>query len=481
MIYLSILLIILSLVIFVLLYQRQVAIRQALEPKDEQLHRLDLECQRLRGELAQRENQLEQLRQEHSQRLQQLARLEEQTQQQEAFKAELASLQQDYLQSQTSLSAQSQELRQLHEQLATSRAEQGEISQTLRESFRNLATEVLQGQRAELSTRNLEQLAPLKEELQRFSEQVGKVYNEEARERFSLRNEITQLVKRSQELSQETTQLTQALKGDSKVQGDWGEMILERILEQSGLRRDEEYFVQQTLRDAEGRVTTEDNKGRLRPDVLVKYPNGGTLVIDSKVSLTAYLSYLAAETEEQREQAAAAHLLSVRKHIDELATKRYDTHTAGSPNFVMLFIPNEPAYILALSRDKQLWEHAYRKNVILVNGTNLIASLRLAQDMWQRERQDRNVEQILKRANNLYDKVVAFGKQFITLGNHLQNALESYEGAKSSLASGQGNLVSQFEKLRKLGLSPKYKLTTVLPSAELEDEDEGEDKGQQDA
>ena len=476
MLYLSILLVCLSLIIFVLLYQRQAAIRQALEPKDEQLKRLDLECQRLRGELTQRESQLEQLRQEHSQRLQQLARLEEQTQQQEALKAELASLQQDYLQSQTSLSAQSQELRQLREQLAASRAEQGEISQTLRESFRNLATEVLQ-----LSTRNLEQLAPLREELQRFSEQVGKVYNEEARERFSLQREIMQLVERSQALSQETTQLTQALKGDSKVQGDWGEMILERILEQSGLRRDEEYFVQQTLRDAEGRViTTEDNKGGLRPDVLVKYPNGGTLVIDSKVSLTAYLNYLGAETEEQREQAAAAHLLSVRHHIDELAAKRYETHTTGSPNFVMLFIPNEPAYMLALSRDKQLWEYAYRKNVILINGTNLIASLRLAQDMWQRERQDRNVEQILERANLLYDKVVSFGDQFVTLGDRLQKALESYEGAKKSLDSGRGNLVSQFEKLRKLGLNPKRKLSSALPSAELGDEEE-EDEEQQEA
>ena len=469
MLYLSILLICLCLVIFVLLYQRQAAIRQALEPKDEQLKRLDLEGQRLRGELAQRESQLEQLRQEHSQRLQQLARLEEQTQQQEALKAELTSLQQDYLQSQTSLSAQSQELRQLREQLAASRAEQGEISQTLRESFRNLATEVLQGQRAELSTRNLEQLAPLREELQRFSEQVGKVYNEEARERFSLQREIMQLVERSQALSQETTQLTQALKGDSKVQGDWGEMILERILEQSGLRRDEEYFVQQTLRDAEGRlITTEDNKGGLRPDVLVKYPNGGTLVIDSKVSLTAYLNYLGAETEE--------HLLSVRHHIDELAAKRYETHTAGSPNFVMLFVPNEPAYMLALSRDKQLWEYAYRKNVILINGTNLIASLRLAQDMWQRERQDRNVEQILERANLLYDKVVAFGDQFVTLGDRLQKALESYEGAKKSLDSGRGNLVSQFEKLRKLGLNPKRKLSSALPSAELGDEEEDEEQ-----
>ena len=335
---------------------------------------------------------------------------------------------------------------------------------------------MLQGQRAELSTRNLEQLAPLREELQRFSEQVGKVYNEEARERFSLQREIMQLVERSQALSQETTQLTQALKGDSKVQGDWGEMILERILEQSGLRRDEEYFVQQTLRDAEGRViTTEDNKGGLRPDVLVKYPNGGTLVIDSKVSLTAYLSYLGAETEEQREQAAAAHLLSVRHHIDELATKRYETHTAGSPNFVMLFVPNEPAYMLALSRDKQLWEYAYRKNVILINGTNLIASLRLAQDMWQRERQDRNVEQILERANLLYDKVVSFGDQFVTLGDRLQKALESYEGAKKSLDSGRGNLVSQFEKLRKLGLNPKRKLSSALPSAELGDEEEDEE------
>ena len=141
----------------------------------------------------------------------------------------------------------------------------------------------------------------------------------------------------------------------------------------------------------------------------------------------------------------------------------------------MLFVPNEPAYMLALSRDKQLWEYAYRKNVILINGTNLIASLRLAQDMWQRERQDRNVEQILERANKLYDKVVSFGDQFVTLGDRLQKALESYEGAKKSLDSGRGNLVSQFEKLRKLGLNPKRKLSSALPSAELGDEEEDEE------
>lgn len=472
MIYLLSFLLVMALANVAVLYQRYTKLQSEQQQLQLEQQRLQQTERELRADLAQSAAQREELLRQQGEQLQQLARLQEQLRHAEQLQASLESLQSRYTDSQRQISAQAQQLKQLTEQLTESRQQQTQVSETLRESFRNLATEVLQGQRAELSARNLEQLAPLRDELRSFSEQVSKVYAEEARERFSLQREITQLVQRSQEISSETTKLTQALKGDSKVQGDWGEMILERILEQSGLRRDEEYFIQQTLRDEEGRViTTESNRGGLRPDVLVKYPNGGTLVIDSKVSLTAYLSYLNAETEEEREQAARAHLLSVRTHIDELSGKSYETHTAGSPNFVMLFIPNEPAYMLALSLDKQLWEYAYKRNIILINGSNLIASLRLAQDMWQRERQDRNVERILERANALYDKFLVFGEKFAKLGERMQSLSSDYEEVRKSLNTGRGNLISQFEKLRKLGLSPKRTLPAALRQEEDTDEE----------
>lgn len=352
-------------------------------------------------------------------------------------------------------------------------SEKGKLAEELRDSFRAVANDIMRERTEDLDKRTKETLSPLREDLKRFGEQVDKTYQEEARERFNLKDSIEKLILRSQEISQETTSLTRALRGDSKVQGDWGELVLERILDQSGLIRGEHYFVQETLRDESGAViTTGDNRGGLRPDVIVRYPNRGAIVIDSKVSLTAYARYVAAETEAERDQALKEHLLSLRKHINELSGKRYEEYTEGSPNFVMLFIPNEPAYTIALAHDPTLWEEAYRKNVVLINGTNLIAALRMAQDMWQRDSQQRNVLQIVDEAGKLYDKFATFSETFLKIESKLEDAQKAFGEAKGQLRDGRGDILGRFDKLKALGAKTKKSLPGGIqpPASASEDE-----------
>ena len=372
-----------------------------------------------------------------------------------------------------SLAAVKTERASLTSELEKLQAEKSKLAEELRDSFRAVANDIMRERTEDLDKRTKETLSPLREDLKRFGEQVDKTYQEEARERFNLKDSIEKLILRSQEISQETTSLTRALRGDSKVQGDWGELVLERILDQSGLIRGEHYFVQETLRDESGAViTTGDNRGGLRPDVIVRYPNRGAIVIDSKVSLTAYARYVAAETEAERDQALKEHLLSLRKHINELSGKRYEEYTEGSPNFVMLFIPNEPAYTIALAHDPTLWEEAYRKNVVLINGTNLIAALRMAQDMWQRDSQQRNVLQIVDEAGKLYDKFATFSETFLKIESKLEDAQKAFGEAKGQLRDGRGDILGRFDKLKALGAKTKKALPGGIqpPASASEDE-----------
>ena len=372
-----------------------------------------------------------------------------------------------------SLAAVKTERASLAAELEKLQAEKGKLAEELRDSFRAVANDIMRERTEDLDKRTKETLSPLREDLKRFGEQVDKTYQEEARERFNLKDSIEKLILRSQEISQETTSLTRALRGDSKVQGDWGELVLERILDQSGLIRGEHYFVQETLRDESGAViTTGDNRGGLRPDVIVRYPNRGAIVIDSKVSLTAYARYVAAETEAERDQALKEHLLSLRKHINELSGKRYEEYTEGSPNFVMLFIPNEPAYTIALAHDPTLWEEAYRKNVVLINGTNLIAALRMAQDMWQRDSQQRNVLQIVDEAGKLYDKFATFSETFLKIESKLEDAQKAFGEAKGQLRDGRGDILGRFDKLKALGAKTKKALPGGIQSPASASEDE---------
>lgn len=372
-----------------------------------------------------------------------------------------------------SLAAVKTERASLAAELEKLQAEKGKLAEELRDSFRAVANDIMRERTEDLDKRTKETLSPLREDLKRFGEQVDKTYQEEARERFNLKDSIEKLILRSQEISQETTSLTRALRGDSKVQGDWGELVLERILDQSGLIRGEHYFVQEMLRDESGAViTTGDSRGGLRPDVIVRYPNRGAIVIDSKVSLTAYARYVAAETDAERDQALKEHLLSLRKHINELSGKRYEEYTEGSPNFVMLFIPNEPAYTIALAHDPTLWEEAYRKNVVLINGTNLIAALRMAQDMWQRDSQQRNVLQIVDEAGKLYDKFATFSETFLKIESKLEDAQKAFGEAKGQLRDGRGDILGRFDKLKALGAKTKKALPGGIqpPASASEDE-----------
>ncbi len=268
-------------------------------------------------------------------------------------------------------------------------------------------------------------------------------------------------------MSNETKALTLALKGDSKIQGDWGEMILENILEGSGLTKNVEYFTQETLRDENGEIIkSEDSNKALRPDVIVRYPNNGSIIIDSKVSLTAYSKYIAAETENDKKLYAKEHLNSVRKHIQELSQKNYAQYVSTSPDFVLLFIPNEPAYTLVLKESASLWEEAYKKRIILINGTNLIAVLRMAQDMWQRDRQIKNVEEIVKKAGGLYDKFCSYSESLLDAEKKLIAATNSLDKAKKQLMTGKGNLISGLENLKEMGITSNKQIPLQLKDKE---------------
>ncbi len=360
--------------------------------------------------------------------------------------------------------------RHLREQL-------GEAQQRLRDQaleqqtqFREIATKIIEERSQNLSQRNEETLRPLREDIERLGKRVEETYSSESRERISLQTIVRELMQQSGTLSSETNALIKALKGDSKVQGDWGEMILENILQSSGLRRGEEYTVQETLRDEQGAVLRPSGgKSSLRPDVIVHYPNGGAMVIDSKVSLTAYSRYVAAESDEERSRFAREHLESVLKHVKELAEKRYPDFVEGAPDFVVLFIPNEPAYSLALSQAPSLWEEAYKSGVVLINGTNLIAVLRMAQDMWQRDRQIKNVEDIVKKASAMYDKFCLYATTLEETEERMNRAVDSLRRARGQLSEGKGNLVRQMENLRLMGL----KNSRRIPPSFLSEEDRG--------
>lgn len=342
----------------------------------------------------------------------------------------------------------------LEQMLTTLREEKANLSVELQDRFRLLASEILQERSLSLEERSQELLRPLREDLQRFASKMETTYGQESRERFSLQEQIKELIERSLQLGKEADQLSRALRGETKVQGNWGEMILEKILEGSGLIAGQEYEVQE--------CHTDEDNNRFIPDVIIKYPDGGRIIIDSKVSLTAYTHYANAESEEERNRYATLHLQSIQNHINELSAKDYRSIVKDSAGFVMMFIPNEPAYSLALQLRPTLWDEAYRRHIILMNGTNLIAALRMALDIWQRSRQISNVEGILGEVSKLYDKFRVFSEKFLDAEEKLKRAHETLLSAQTTLHSGRGNIVSSLEKIRRMGIKVKKKLPETL-------------------
>ena len=286
-----------------------------------------------------------------------------------------------------------------------------------------------------------------KKELHSTFEATMKLFQQEQQQA------VTSLKEQNSKIGSDAANLTKALKGDSKMQGDWGEMVLETILENSGLRKDEEFFIQENTKDENGK--------NFRPDVIVRFPEGRSVVIDSKVSLTAYTDALAAETDEERERLMKSHALSVRKHIDELAEKDYSKLVDDAIGFVLMFIPNETSYIAAMKQQPDLSRYAYQKKIIIISPSNLLMALQLAYNLWQYDRQNKNVEKIVKTAADLYDKVVGFEDTFTSIGDLLTRLSGTYDKAKKQLYDGTGNVMRRVESLKNLGVTPKKQIKAL--------------------
>lgn len=350
-------------------------------------------------------------------------------------------------------------LRLTEERLTVQKKETAEMQQVLTEQFLNLAGEILEDKSrrfTETNRENIEKiLQPLNKDIEEFRKKVDETYHREATERTVLERKIAELVQLNNQIRLDAENLTNALKGNTKTQGDWGEMILERILENSGLTKGREYFIQETLRDDSNRTVQGENGSLMRPDVMIVYPDDRKVIIDSKVSLTAYINYCNATTDSEREIALKAHLQSVRKHIEELSQKNYCAWTGGSLDFVMMFIPNEASYVLAMQTEAGLWSEAYRKRVLLLSPANLIVSLKLTADLWSREYQNRNALEIADRGAKLYDKCIAFLESFMAIGDHIRKTQDTYDQALGRLKDGNGNLIAQTLKLKELGVKSR--------------------------
>lgn len=286
-----------------------------------------------------------------------------------------------------------------------------------------------------------------KKELQSTFEATMKLFQQEQQQA------VSSLKEQTSKIGSDAANLTKALKGDSKLQGDWGEMVLETILENSGLRKDEEFFIQENTKDENGK--------NFRPDVIVRFPEGRSVVIDSKVSLTAYTDALAADNDADRDRLMKAHALSVRKHIDELAEKDYSKLVDDAIGFVLMFIPNETSYIAAMKQQPELSRYAYQKKIIIISPSNLLMALQLAYNLWQYDRQNKNVEKIVKTAADLYDKVAGFEETFTNIGDVLSRLSTTYDKAKKQLYEGSGNVMRRVESLKSLGVTPKKQIKSL--------------------
>jgi len=335
-----------------------------------------------------------------------------------------------------------------------------QLQEKFTKEFENLANKILEEKTVKFTEQNKENLknilSPLQDKIQLFEKKVEDTHKESIDYHAALRQQILGLREMNEQMSKETINLTKALKGDSKMQGNWGELVLERVLEKSGLEKDREYFVQQSF------VTEEGN--RVFPDVIINLPDGKKMIIDSKVTLTAYERYINEEDLEVKNQFLKEHIISINRHVEQLGNKNYhDLYQMESPDFVLLFIPIESAFAVALNEDTTLYNKAFEKNIVIVTPSTLLATLRTIDSMWTNQKQQENAIEIARQAGALYDKFEGFVSDLIKIGKKMDEAKIEYGNAMNKLVDGKGNLITSVEKLKKMGAKAKK----ALPEAVL--------------
>jgi DNA recombination protein RmuC len=364
------------------------------------------------------------------------------------FKLQLESAHNRILKLNTELASTEADYRNLQEKLQDQKKELENIQEKFSVQFKNLANDILEEKSKKFTEQNrsslFDLLKPLGEKIQDFEKKVEDTHRDSMIRNAALREQLENLQKLNVQMTREAENLTRALKGDSKMQGAWGEFILESILEKSGLEKDREYFIQESFTTAEG---------RFRPDVIIRLPESRHVIIDSKVSLTAYNNFVNATSDDERVSALKGHLLSIKQHMKSLGDKNYAKNVSADNglDFIIMFIPIEPAYILAIQSEKALYEDALDKRIVFVSPTLLIPSLQLIKNVWKQEYQNRHVLDIATKAGDLYDKFVGFTEDLIRLGQLMDSSKKFYEESMKKLSVGSGNLVRRVEELKKLG------------------------------
>lgn len=352
------------------------------------------------------------------------------------------------------LSPLSAENATLKEQIRIINEEKARLQQEAEARFKLLANEIFDDKTKRFKelneTRISEILTPLREQIHKFEIALQDNTKNDIKDRESLREHLKTLMELNRTIGKEAQELTQALKGNSKVQGDWGETILRSILENCGLQEGVEFTVQQT-KDEQGNTLKDEQGHNIRPDVIVKFPGNKSLVIDSKVSLSSYVEYCSASDEDQRNEHLKKHLISVKKHIDELKGAKYQKAIDNSADFIMMFIPNETAYIVAMQADNTLWKYAYDNHVVIISPTHLISVLKLVDQLWQHDKQTKNAIKIAEETGKLYDKFVGFIHDMQDIDNSINASRKAYDKAINKLSSGTGNIIKRVQDIKDLG------------------------------
>ena len=389
----------------------------------------------------------------------QIQRITEQQELNERQNSEIKDLQNDKNQLiglKSQLAAQNESLQQL---LDSQKEEIVKIQEEAKLQFENLANKILEEKTLKFTEQNQQNLKnilnPLQEKITDFEKKVENTHKESIDYHAALRQQILGLKEMNLQMSKETLNLTKALKGDSKIQGNWGELVLERVLEKSGLEKGREYEIQKSFTTEEG--------NRVQPDVIINLPDGKKMIVDSKVSLTAYEKYINEEDDEQKNSFLKEHVNSLKRHVEQLGSKNYQhLYQMESPDFVLLFIPIEPAFAIALNEDTQLYNKAFERNIVIVTPSTLLATLRTIDSMWTNQKQQENAYEIARQAGALYDKFDGFVTDLVKIGKKMDEAKTEYEGAMNKLVDGKGNLITSVQKLKIMGAKAKKSLPDAI-------------------